>query len=245
MESDDKLVDILDLDYPLIREFREAAPSSFKHCQAVSNTMEVIALELSLNVKLMKAAGLFHDIGKMLYPEYFSENQDRDNNPHDELDPLISYLIITRHVSDSVNILINDENVPRELIEVVSQHHGTSVAKSFLNKELKSKKKNGFDFRYRTSKPQSPEAMILMICDIIEATARSAQQNRKNVDPGELVERVVSECLLDRQFDNVSIKLGIFSDIKQIIVKDIAGSFQKRVDYEEEIVDNGEEEADD
>lgn len=233
-EKLDKYGSLLDSDHPLIKEFRNASPATFKHSQKVANTMEMVASELGLNVKLMEAAGLLHDVGKMLYPEYFSENQSEDKNPHDDLDPIISYLIITRHVADTTNILLNDPDIPRELIEIVSQHHGTSRVRYFYNKNLKKKKhKGGFDYRYRTSKPRSIEAMILMILDSVEAASNSLYQVGKEIKPEELVEKVISECLSDRQFDDVSLKLGMLADMKQIIIKDLAGSFQKRVDYDE------------
>lgn len=229
------LVDILDSDYPLIKEFRASAPGSFKHCRSVADTMEVVASELDLDIRLMKSVGFLHDIGKMLYPDYFSENQSQDKNPHDGLEPMISYLIITRHVADSVNILLNDPNIPRDLIEVISQHHGSTTVRYFYQKECKKKKaKNGFDYRYKTSRPKSIEAMVLMICDIVDASSKSIYQSGKSVDPEELVERIISECLTSRQFDDVSLRLGMLADMKQAIIKDLAGSFQKRVDYKED-----------
>ncbi len=234
-DEQDILIDILDSDYPLMKKFREAAPFSYKHGQAVANTTEVVGAELGLDVRLMKSAGFLHDIGKMLYPDYFSENQSQDKNPHDDLDPMISYLIITRHVADSVNILLNDPNISRHLIEVISQHHGSTTVRYFYHKECKKKGgKNGFDYKYKTTRPKSIEAMVLMICDIVDASSKSLFQNRKAVDPEELVERVISECLTSRQFDDVSLKLGMLADMKQTIIKDLAGSFQKRVDYEED-----------
>lgn len=234
-DKQDILIDIIDSDYPLMKKFREAAPSSYKHGQTVANTTEIVGAELGLDVKLMKSAGFLHDIGKMLFPEYFSENQSKDKNPHDGLDPIISYLIITRHVADSVNILLNDLNVPRQLIEIISQHHGSTTVRYFYQKECKKKKgKNGFDYKYKTTRPKSIEAMVLMICDIVDAQSKSIYQSGKVVDPEELVERVISECLTSRQFDDVSLRLGMLADMKQAIIKDLAGSFQKRVDYEED-----------
>ncbi len=237
-EKQEGQVDILDSDYPLMKEFRASAPGSFKHCRSVADTMEVVASELDMDIRLMKSAGFLHDIGKMLYPNYFSENQIQDDNLHDDLDPMISYLIITRHVADSVNILLNDPDVSRQLIEIISQHHGSTGVRYFYQKECKKKKvKNGFDYKYKTAKPQSVEAMVLMICDIVDASSKSLYQSGKSIDPEKLVEKIISECLTSRQFDNVSVRLGMLADMKQAIIKDLAGSFQKRVDYEEDVND--------
>jgi putative nucleotidyltransferase with HDIG domain len=107
---------ILDSKYPLLQEFREKCPGSFKHSQALSSTIEAVSMDLNLNVEFMQAAALYHDIGKLFNPKFFAENQIEEENPHDKLDPKTSYEIITRHVSDGVTILINNHNFTRDLI---------------------------------------------------------------------------------------------------------------------------------
>jgi len=146
-EDKDKLNQLLDSSYPLLQKFRDACPGTFKHSQALSSMVEGISMALGLKTAFMKVAATYHDVGKMYNPKYFSENQLEDENPHDELDPKFSYQIISRHVSDTAIILLNDENFPRELIEIATQHHGNSIMKYFFDK-------SGSDvedyFRYKT-----------------------------------------------------------------------------------------------
>ena len=113
--------------FPLLDKFREVASGSYRHCQNVSNICESIAVELGLNTDLIKCAALYHDVGKMNNPAYFSENQANGTNPHDGVSPYMSYLIVSKHVGDSVLHLLEIEDMPREVIEIISQHHGNTV----------------------------------------------------------------------------------------------------------------------
>ena len=109
------LKQLLDSSYPLLKQFRDACPGTFKHSQSVLSMIEGISLALDLDVNEMKVMAQYHDIGKMLNPKYFTENQLEDESPHDKLDPVISYQIITRHVSDTAMILIGDDNFPKDI----------------------------------------------------------------------------------------------------------------------------------
>lgn len=228
-EEKNGLKELLDSTYPLLQKFREACPGTFKHSQALASMVEGIALSLNLDADSMKIAAQYHDVGKMFNPKYFTENQVDDENPHDKLDPLISYQIITRHVSDSAIILINEPMFPRKIIEVITQHHGTSVLKYFF-------KKSGKDlddvFRYKTAKPTGIEAAVLMICDCIEATSRSLIQAGK-FDPNTVIEDTINGLIDDGQLDEVFMRLGDLKKIKEALTKELQGTYQKRVDYDE------------
>ena len=165
-----------DPSFSLLEKFREIAPGSYKHCQNVSNICESVAAELGLNTDLLKCAALYHDIGKMNNPKYFSENQGDTKNPHDDILPEVSYLIVSKHVGDSVLLLLEIEDMPRQVIEIVSQHHGNTVLQAFFNK---SKDDVEDHFRYRCSKPKTTEAAVLMIIDSVEATAKALFNNTK------------------------------------------------------------------
>jgi len=227
VENDDNLKMLMDSTYPLLKQFRDTCPGTYKHCQEVASMIEVVSLELDLDVDLMKVAALYHDIGKLINPKYFTENQLDDENPHDDLDPMISYNFITRHVSDSVMILINDENFSRRLIEIISQHHGTSVLTYFFQKSGDSTKDM---FRYKTQCPMCVESAILMITDRVEATSRSLSQTGK-FDPALVITTVINDLLDDGQLDQVEIKLGNLKKIKESLGKELEGIYQKRVDY--------------
>ena len=163
------LKQFMDPSFHKLELFRETAPGSFKHCKNVSGFCEAIALELGLDVDMISVAALYHDIGKMIFPKAFSENQD-DKNIHDEFDPIVSYNLITRHVGDSVVCLLNLDGMPIEILKIVSQHHGNMVLSSIFSK---SKSTSDENFRYRTKPPQSLESAILMISDQIESISRS------------------------------------------------------------------------
>jgi len=221
--------ELLDLTYPLLQKFREACPGTFKHSQTVMSMLEAISLSLDLDVTFMKIVGQYHDIGKINNPKFFSENQlDEDGNPHDNLDPRMSYHIISRHVSDGINILINDHKFPRKLIEVISQHHGTSVVQYFFDK---SDSDIEDVYRYKCSKPTCIEAAALMISDHVEATARSKIQSG-DLNSSEVIDCIIQKLLDDGQLDDVYMKLGDLKKIKEVLTKELESSFQKRVDYE-------------
>jgi len=223
------LVRLLDTTYPLLARFRELCPGTYKHSQALASMIEGVSLALGLDTDLLKLAATYHDIGKTFNPKYFTENQMEDEDTHEGLDPKISYEIITRHVSDSVIILLNDSNFPRKVIEIISQHHGKNVLKYFF-------KKSGKDvedfFRYKTTKPTCIESAILMICDAVEATSRSQVQAGK-FDPSKVIESTINGLINDGQLDEVYMRLGDLKKVKVALGKELEGTYQKRVDYEE------------
>lgn len=224
------LDEVLDSTYPLLRKFREACPGSFKHSQSLAAMVESVAMSLDLDVDFMRAASLYHDVGKMNNPDYFTENQlENDDDPHKDLDPWVSYQIISRHVSDSVNILINDEKFPRKLIEVISQHHGTSVVQYFFDKADSDLEDL---YRYKGTKPTCIESALLMIADCVEATSRSLVQSGK-YDAVDVVDSTVNRLLSDEQLNEVYCKLGDLNKIKEGLVKELKSMYVKRVDYDE------------
>jgi len=221
--------DLLESSYPLLQKFREACPGSFKHSQALSGMVEGISIALGLDPIFMKTTAMYHDIGKMFNPKYFTENQLENENPHDKLDPSISYQIISRHISDTALILLSDTNFPRHLIKIATEHHGTSVLKYFFEK---SKSDVEDHYRYKGEKPKCVESAILMICDCIEARSRSEVQSGKGAfDPTNVIEDTINSLLSDGQLDDVVMRLGDLQKIKDALAKELEGTFQKRVDY--------------
>jgi hypothetical protein len=216
----------------IMTRFRDKAPGSYKHCQAVSALCENVALELGLDVDLMSAAGMLHDIGKIVNPGYFTENQE-NVNPHDELDPFVSYQIITRHISDTVLMLTQMTDITRKVIEIVSEHHGDAILMPFYLKQ-KEKTKNGIledRFRYKSRKPTTTESSVLMIVDCIEATAKSIYNSGKQINVKEMVDSAFIRLEDDEQLDEL--KIGIKRIIKQVIYKEVESIYHKRVSYEE------------
>jgi putative nucleotidyltransferase with HDIG domain len=236
---------LLDSSYPLLKEFRDKCPGTFKHSQTVSSMAEAVTSALGGDVLLMKIAAMYHDVGKMRNSKYFTENQLEDENLHEKLDPRISFQIISRHIADTALILINDNNFPRELIQIATQHHGTSVIKYFYQK-YQAQNENAVEdfFRYPGEKPQSVEAMVLMLCDNIEAMSRSQVQSGK-FDPARVIMDTWELLESDRQFEDVVMRLGHVVTIKETLAKELEGMYQKRVDYDkakDEGKSNGQEE---
>lgn len=223
----DEFKKYLEPDFPLLEAFRELAPGSFKHSQNVANICELIAMDLGLNVDLMKVVGLYHDIGKMHNPKMFSENQEEDN-PHDKLEPQVSYQMISRHVGDSILILLNND-FPTELIKIISQHHGNTIIRYFYDK---SKSQIEDHYRYKSKRPESDEAAILMIVDSVEATARSLSSNGKMDEPNNrknLVDNTINRLTDDDQLDNI--KMGVLKVIRKVLYKELDSMYHRRVSY--------------
>lgn len=227
-----ELTELLDSAYPLAKWFKTKCPGTFKHSQAVASMVEAVSTDLGLDIPFMKVCATYHDIGKCVNPTMFSENQLDNENPHDALDPWISTQIITRHVADSVNILLGDQNFPRNLIEVISQHHGNDVATYFYARAGKDADPD--DFRYACSKPKSIEAAVLLICDRVEATSRSMVQSG-HFDPALVLEQAINGVLDTGQLDEVNTKLGNLKRIREALARELEGVYQKRVSYEEGI----------
>ena len=223
----------LDQGHPLLERFKNTAPASLKHCQNVYSICESVCTELpEINKDVLRVAALYHDVGKLMAPKFFTENQDGDN-PHDNLEPNISYQMITRHVSDSAALLVQ-YGFPIEIIQVVLQHHGTKVVEYFYNKAQKDNiSANEENYRYKLQIPQSTEAVVLMIVDIIEATAKSLNSAGKlaTMDRKQFVRETIQELSTDRQLDNV--RHGILMTLEEIIPRELDSIFHKRIDYDE------------
>ena len=243
-ESQHELSFLLDTSYPLLKTFRQACPGTYKHSQTLSAMVEGVSLDLGLDVIFMKVACMYHDIGKLYNPEYFTENILDNEDPHENLDSWMSYQIISTHVAHTTNILLNSGDFPSDLIKVVSQHHGNGVIEYFYNKSIKfstatSTIRNKDAFRYHCTRPQSVEAAVIMIVDHMEATSRSLFQAGK-LDPLQVIEQTINNLLDDGQLDEVTMKLGDLKRIKMSMASELEGTFQKRVDYAE--VKNGKNE---
>lgn len=236
-----ELKDLLDPKLPILEKFRELAPGTYKHSQNVSLLCESVALDLDLDATLLKVAGTYHDIGKINAADVFSENQNGDTSIHDAIDPMISYHLITKHVGDSILIMlqhIEDFEEKNKLMEIMSQHHGNTVLQFFYRK---SKSKVEDPFRYKTMPPQSIEAAVLMICDSVEATARSldsVDDLKESKDRRAVVNKTVDRLMQDYQLDDI--KVGELRKIKTVLYKELENIYHKRELYGNEKGENDE-----
>ena len=233
----DSLKKYLDTDYPLLEKFKATAPGTYRHSQNVMAITEAIASDLHLDTTLMKVCATYHDIGKMLNPLYFTENQGGEANPHDTLEPYISYQILTRHVSDSVMVLTTETDMPREIMEIIAEHHGDTIVKSLFNK---AGSKNEEAFRYKCPKPSSEYSSILMIVDAVEATARSISDKLTTPEAKiKVVKDAIDRLREDQQLDEM--KVGTLRLVQHRLIRELDGIYHTRLDYEEE---KGEEKED-
>ena len=222
---------LLDPKSEYLKKFRDLAPGSYKHCENVASFCESVSLELGLDEDLMKVAARFHDIGKINYPEAFSENQN-GSNIHDNLDPSVSYQIITKHVGDTILYLLQIENMPKEVLNIISQHHGNTILKVFYEKSGSSVDDM---YRYKCLPPQSIEASVLMLCDSVEATARALANNGKlndSKDRKSVVDLTVRRLMEDSQLDDM--KVGELKTVKKVLYKELENVYHKRELYDED-----------
>jgi len=218
----------LEPNYPLLLAFKNIAPGSYRHSLNVANLCEGVAEELGLDQTLIKVCGMYHDIGKMWYPKYFSENQEGEGNPHDDLDPLISFQLISKHVSDGCAILINETDMPNEIIKIISQHHGNTILNGVF---IKSDSKNPDIYRYKTKIPDNEYSSILMIVDSVEATSRSIAE--KMVTPEnriECVKHTIDRLREDQQLDEM--RVGMLRQIQSKLIRELDSIYHKRIDYD-------------
>ena len=222
-----ELKQYLDPEYPLLDKFKSTCPGTYRHSINVADLCESVASDLGLDTVLMRVCATYHDIGKMVNPKYFTENQNGEGNPHDHLEPHISYQLITRHVADSVFILLNETDLPKDVLEIISEHHGDSVLKAIYKK---TDSKNEDSFRYKCPKPSGVYASILMISDAVEATARSVSDKLTTPEAkAKVVKETIDRLRDDKQLDEM--KVGTLRQVQQRLVRELDGIYHTRLDY--------------
>jgi cyclic-di-AMP phosphodiesterase PgpH len=230
-EDISKLKGLMDPKNAILERQRDTAPGTFKHSKNVASFCESVALELNIPSEELLVAATYHDIGKIICPEVFSENQN-DENIHDKLEPIISYNFISRHVGDSIMLMLQIKDMPKKIMEIVSQHHGNTVMKFFFDKSGQS-----LDdlYRYKCLPPQSLEAAILMLCDSVEATARSvfmAGGLKTKEDRTSVVDNTVQRLMKDDQLDNIMV--GELKVIRRVLMKELDSTYHNRETYGDE-----------
>jgi len=228
--SDVSLLELTNTNSTLLKELSEKAPGTFYHSLAVSNLAEAVAIQISANVMLVRVGALYHDIGKMNSPNCFIENQSNSFNPHDELEPLESTIIIKDHISNGIEIAKRN-GLPDRVIDFIRTHHGTSIIRFFYDKAIKSNKEsNEFDYRYSGPKPFSKETAIVMMADSIEAASKSLKEPTiKLIDL--FVDKIIDKQILDNQFINSDITLREIQLVKKILKEKLNNIYHLRIEY--------------
>ena len=230
--SDVSLLELSDTNSPLLKELSNKAPGTFHHSMNVANLAESSANEIGANSMLARVGALYHDIGKMDNPSYFTENQVTGSNPHDKLSSLESVKIILNHVDTGVRIAIKN-NIPNRVIDFIKTHHGTNVMHYFYEKDVRlnlNPKIN--DYKYNGPKPFSKETALVMMCDAVEAATKSLE-NPDSDKINSFVETIIDKQIENTQFEDFDITFKDIKSIKNIIKKKLANIYHIRVEYPE------------
>lgn len=230
--SDVSLLELSDTNTRLLKELSNKAPGTFHHSLNVANLAEAAANEIGANAMLVRVGALYHDIGKMKNPTYFTENQATGINPHDELSSQESASIIINHVIDGIEIA-KKNNLPDRVIDFIRTHHGTSVVYYFYMKEKEQfTDTNILNFKYPGPKPFSKETAILMMCDSVEAASKSLKEpTSSKID--DFVENIIDKQMGDDQFLNANITFKEIQSIKKVLKHKLANIYHLRIEYPE------------
>lgn len=232
LTSDESLKELANTNSKLLRKLSEKAPGTFQHSLQVANLAETAANEINANSMLVRTGALYHDIGKMANPMFFTENQSTNVNPHNEITPHDSAQIIISHVIKGIE-LAKKHHIPDRIIDFIRTHHGTSLVYYFYKKEEDLYgAANENDFRYPGPIPFSKETAILMICDSIEAASKSLKEpTAQSID--NLVEKIINKQMDEKQFMNADITFKELQKIKKVLKKKLKNIYHLRVEYPE------------
>ena len=230
--SDVSLLELSDTNSKLLKELSNKAPGTFHHSLNVANLAEASANEIGANSMMVRVGALYHDVGKMINPTMFTENQVNSINSHNELDPKESARIIIDHVIKGIEIA-RKNNIPDRVIDFIRTHHGTTLVYYFYAKEREIQgKANKADFVYPGPIPYSKETAILMMADSVEAASKSLKEPSSTIID-DLVEKIINNQMDQGQFLNADITFKEIQMIKRVLKKKLNNIFHLRVEYPE------------
>ncbi|MCM3030109.1 HD family phosphohydrolase [Niallia sp. MER 6] len=225
-----KLIELSNPNHPLLRKILTEAPGTYHHSVMVANLAEAACEAIGANGLLARVGCYYHDIGKTKRPQFFIENQMNMGNPHDRLPPAASKNIIIAHATDGAQLL-KSSKMPKEIIDIAEQHHGTSLLKFFY---YKAKEKNPDaaedDFRYPGPKAQSREAAIIGIADSVEAAVRSLSSPTPDQIES-LIKNIIADRLQDGQLDDCDLTLKELEQVRNTLCETLKGIFHSRIEY--------------
>ena len=239
--TDISLLELANLDRPILRRLMIEAPGTYHHSVIVGSLVEAAAAEIGANHLLAKVCGYYHDIGKIKKPLYFIENQKSGINKHDHLAPSMSSLILISHIKDGVEIA-KENKLGNIIIDTIRQHHGTSIIKFFYEKARQQKgdgSVNMDNFRYVGPKPQTREAGLVMLADVVEAASRTLDNPTPSRIQG-LVQNLINNIFFDGQLDECELTLKDLHKIANSFEKILYGIHHHRIEYTEKKLSNNE-----
>src|ERR1700758_1184623 len=236
-----------DLNHPLLRRMTIEAPGTYHHSLVVANLAEAAAEAIDANATLCRVCSYFHDVGKLVKPEYFTENMSFGRNPHDDLAPTMSALIIIAHVKEGVDLALK-HRLNQRIIDVIQEHHGTSLVRYFYQRALQQHEDalaggkimrlreddvpevHEESFRYSGPKPQTKESAIVSLADAIESASRSVEKpTPQKIET--LVNEIIDERISDRQLDECDLTLGELKSIADRFRFPLLSMLHSRIAY--------------
>lgn len=245
LSTDLTFLELSDTNRPLLKELSLKAPGTFNHSLQVANLAEAAADTIGANALMTRVGALYHDVGKMQKPEYFVENQRPGENPHDQLKPRMSALIIASHVKEGIEIA-REYNLPQAVVDFIPMHHGTSLIEFFYRRAIEQTggEENDIqqsEFRYPGPKPTSKETGILMLADSVEAASRAlANPTHKRLET--LIDSLIKSRIEDGQLEHTDLTFTELNVIKDTFLSMLLGMYHVRVKYPDQ--EKLEEEAD-
>lgn len=232
--TDVKLLELSNLNHPLLKEMIVKAPGTYHHSMMVGSMVEAAAEEIGANPLLGKVMCYYHDIGKMEHANYFIENQKPGHNPHDHISPFMSKTLLVAHVKDGIE-MGTTYKLGKPILDGIIQHHGTTLISYFYNKALDLKKEDDpeisdNDFRYPGPKPQFRESALCMLADSIEAAARSLDEPTPTRLQN-IVRNIIQRKFSDGQLDECNLTLKDISKVEAAFVRILLGIYHQRIDY--------------
>jgi hypothetical protein len=230
--TDLTLLELGNLNLPLFKDMAIDAPGTYHHSIIVGNLAEAGARYIGADPVLARVGAYYHDIGKLKKPEYFIENQIGMRNPHDTLKPQMSTLIIISHVKDGIE-MARRMKLPKKVIDVIEQHHGTSMIELFYRKALEISSDTAQDsYRYPGPRPKTKETALVMLADSVEAAARG-ERNITVAKLQKIVKENIEKKFNDGQLDDCPITRHDLEQVKTAFMPILTGVFHPRIDYEQ------------
>jgi len=240
--TDIKMLELANLNSPLLRDLMIKAPGTYHHSVVVGNLVEAAAESINANPLLARVAAYYHDIGKASKPLYFIENQGGEENRHDKLTPSMSALILISHIKEGAE-LAREKHLGQPIIDIIRQHHGTALIKFFYERAKSLAEATGQtveekDFRYPGPKPQTREAGIVMLADCVEAASRTLVNPTPDRIQG-MVQNIINRIFTDGQLDECELTLKNLHEIARSFNRILNGIFHHRVAYPEPVHKGG------
>jgi len=224
-----RLMELADINAPVLKEMLSNAPGTYAHSMNVAYLAETAAKEVGANPLLARVGAYYHDIGKIEHPEYFTENQ-KGINRHDEINPTLSASIIRRHVKDGIE-RARKIGLPKEVIDIIGQHHGNSVMEAIISKAKDSTSETDFQsYRYQGERPKSKEAALVMLADTIEAASRSLK-NPNATKLEQLVHHLILHKITSGQLDESALTLHDIGVAEQAFLRILQSQLHTRIEY--------------